>query len=183
MPWPKGKPFSPIHIARRSASLRASGKRRKKPDDSGRWKCCTCQIWKFESEYHPDNRTSNGLKPQCKKCHQKTSVMSRDPEKYKANKRMSEARRRARKSGAEGEISKQALSELEGKFGSACLLCGTDETLQWDHVIPLARGGSHCVTNLQRLCRKCNEIKQARDYDYRTEEHKVWVLEFKGGRW
>ncbi len=53
------------------------------------------------------------------------------------------------------------------------------EDLQWDHVIPLSRDGMHCITNLQRLCRKCNERKHVGAADYRTEIQKVWVIEFE----
>jgi hypothetical protein len=51
-----------------------------------------------------------------------------------------------------------------------CVLCQTDLTrlfsqkaeTHYDHIIPLARGGMNCVTNLQLTCSTCNLAKGAR---------------------
>ena len=37
--------------------------------------------------------------------------------------------------------------------------CGSGENLEIDHVVPLARGGSNRLENLQLLCRDCNRRK------------------------
>lgn len=50
-------------------------------------------------------------------------------------------------------------SEIYDRDGNACLYCGAGEPLELDHVVPLARGGSDVVTNLQTLCRPCNRKK------------------------
>jgi 5-methylcytosine-specific restriction endonuclease McrA len=64
------------------------------------------------------------------------------------------------------------------------LKCGAEGKPQQDHIIPLAKGGVHHPTNLQPLCRKCNERKQARTVDYRTPDQRAaiaakWGIEFK----
>jgi|JFJP01.1.fsa_nt_gi 5-methylcytosine-specific restriction endonuclease McrA len=38
----------------------------------------------------------------------------------------------------------------------------TAKNLQVDHIIPLAQGGSHDVSNLQTLCAKCNRAKSSK---------------------
>jgi len=45
--------------------------------------------------------------------------------------------------------------------GYACRDCGSTafSDLTVDHVIPVARGGSDSIDNLQTLCRSCNSKK------------------------
>lgn len=42
-----------------------------------------------------------------------------------------------------------------------CVECDTKEDLEFDHIIPLSRGGSSTERNLQLLCAKCNRQKAA----------------------
>lgn len=43
-----------------------------------------------------------------------------------------------------------------------CRLCGSDERLEFDHVVPFSRGGPGTVENLQLLCNPCNRRKGAK---------------------
>ena len=40
-----------------------------------------------------------------------------------------------------------------------CVRCGAEEDLQFDHVIPVARGGGNAPENIQVLCGPCNRAK------------------------
>ena len=40
-----------------------------------------------------------------------------------------------------------------------CIRCGAEEDLQFDHVIPVARGGGNAPENIQVLCGPCNRAK------------------------
>lgn len=51
-----------------------------------------------------------------------------------------------------------------------CLCCGRrdpDIVLSADHVIPIVRGGSNSIRNIQPLCLQCNKRKYAKTIDYR----------------
>lgn len=46
-----------------------------------------------------------------------------------------------------------------------CQNCGSRRFLTIDHVVPLSRGGSSALSNLQTLCEHCNKAKGARTAD------------------
>jgi len=45
--------------------------------------------------------------------------------------------------------------------GGHCVKCGTNQSLEFDHVIPVALGGANTARNLQLLCETCNRSKGA----------------------
>ena len=43
-----------------------------------------------------------------------------------------------------------------------CVNCGIREKLEYDHILPVSKGGSSTVRNVQMLCEKCNRSKGAK---------------------
>ena len=40
-----------------------------------------------------------------------------------------------------------------------CVQCDSNESLEYDHIIPVSKGGSDTVRNIQLLCETCNRKK------------------------
>jgi tetratricopeptide (TPR) repeat protein len=45
--------------------------------------------------------------------------------------------------------------------GGKCVNCGSEVELQYDHIIPVVKGGSSTIENIQILCKTCNHKKHA----------------------
>jgi len=82
------------------------------------------------------------------------------------------AKRRAVILGADGCYTAIEWQLLKEQYGHRCLMCGKNEdeiTLTADHVIPLSKGGSNDISNLQPLCLSCNSKKGTKVIDLRNE--------------
>ncbi len=42
------------------------------------------------------------------------------------------------------------------RYSGKCADCGANDYLEFDHIIPVARGGGNAENNIQLLCRRCN---------------------------
>lgn len=79
-------------------------------------------------------------------------------------------RRRALLLNAEGDFTAKEFAELCDLYDGVCLACGIDFDIVADHVVPLSKGGSNSIDNIQPLCRSCNASKGAKHIDYRPTD-------------
>lgn len=72
-----------------------------------------------------------------------------------------DAVKQAQRRGAEGKYSLQDILSLHRKQRGRCAVCG-ENLMQYhkDHIMPLKRGGSNSILNIQLLCPECNLSKK-----------------------
>ena len=56
-------------------------------------------------------------------------------------------------------ISTQTKNAVWRRDQGRCVQCGSRENLEYDHIIPVSKGGSSTARNIQLLCEKCNRQK------------------------
>lgn len=76
---------------------------------------------------------------------------------------------RARKHETGGSFTEAEWKQLCNQYGNVCLCCGESKPLHADHVIPVSRGGTSNIDNIQPLCRFCNQSKGSQIIDYRPD--------------
>lgn len=57
-------------------------------------------------------------------------------------------------------ISDKVRREVWIRDGGKCRCCGSTDAIEYDHIIPVSRGGSSDFSNIQLLCRRCNRKKR-----------------------
>ena len=56
-------------------------------------------------------------------------------------------------------ISQEVKDRVWNRDNGKCVECGSNENLEFDHIIPFSKGGANTYRNLQLLCEHCNRSK------------------------
>ena len=60
------------------------------------------------------------------------------------------------KNGIREPIPQDVMDKVWNRDGGKCVKCGSQENLEFDHIIPFSKGGATTYRNMQLLCKKCN---------------------------
>lgn len=91
---------------------------------------------------------------------QRRELRKRDPGTANRGSRMRRTRKRAIAL-LLGHHTEQQWQDKLAYFGGCCAFCDTTENITRDHIVPLAKGGSDLIGNIQPLCYSCNARKSA----------------------
>lgn len=87
------------------------------------------------------------------------------------------ARYRARKNINGGSHTIGEWETLKAQYNYTCLSCGKREPhikLTKDHIIPISKGGSNNIENIQPLCQPCNSSKYVKIFSF-IEKNEVSI--------
>ena len=59
-------------------------------------------------------------------------------------------------------IPKNIKNEVWNRDSGKCTQCGSNQKLEFDHIIPVSKGGANTYRNIQLLCESCNRSKSAK---------------------
>lgn len=59
-------------------------------------------------------------------------------------------------------ITQSVKDKVWNRDGGRCIYCGSNENLEFDHIIPHSKGGANTYRNIQLLCEPCNRSKSAK---------------------
>lgn len=125
------------------------------------------QISEYKKEWAADNKESVSTSRRKHYEREREEVIARskkwaqdNPEKVRSAKANNRRKRRAARHASPGSFTAEEFEELCEGYGNRCLACGdTEAILEADHVVPLTRGGSDDIGNIQPLCGSCNRKK------------------------
>jgi len=96
--------------------------------------------------------------------HRNSEWSARNPHLVRASAQRSMAKRKG------AQIYSITLKDLIKTLTSPCVIAGCENTdIEMDHIVPLSRGGSHGIGNLQPLCSHHNRTKHNKTmYEYKV---------------
>jgi hypothetical protein len=68
------------------------------------------------------------------------------------------------------EPDEEVKEQVKRRDGNACVACGATKYLNVDHIVPVYRGGTHDMENLQTLCKVCNTRKGTRTLRFSSHQ-------------
>ena len=92
------------------------------------------------------------------------------------NKQYHHRKRKALVRGALGSHTQKEWEELKNMYDNMCICCKRSEPeilLTLDHIVPITKGGTDFIENIQPLCGSCNSRKYVSIINFRTQYEQV----------
>lgn len=118
---------------------------------------------RYFTAYAKKYRQNNKYKESAKKYQQ----TYRAKPKKKEIRRIYSIQRRALKANALGMFTPEDFRNLCELYNNKCVACKNKRKLTVDHIVPLSKGGSNYLSNIQPLCGSCNSSKGVKSTDFR----------------
>lgn len=150
--------FEPSHfnekLCSKNCKLEAKRIRIKKYKDSEKGRISN-EKW-VKSERRKQNEYRYRQKPEAKRkaVERQSRYLKEKPQAQAYKKRIDSIYIRR----TQGRLRGWWKEQLEKQDGH-CAICESEEKLGTDHIIPISKGGTDDIENLQILCHKCNAIK------------------------
>lgn len=153
-------PYTPEELAVRTRELAKSSYQRNREKN-----CARAKRYRDEHPGYSDakGREWRAANPGYQSAHAKAWYAA-NPERAREIWADTSGRRRQRVESTSAE--RINWVRLRAKYGKVCHLCHLpigEGQMSWDHVVPLARGGTHTEDNLKPAHRRCNSRKGARE--------------------
>ena len=168
---------------------------------NGRKQCKKCKRWLDPSDFGKHHTSWDRLKHKCRECNSKTAKqryyknqekhledgrkwyrenrekkLANDKKWRRENPEKSRAiwhRYKSRKLAADGDFTPEQWKAIKAYYcpDGKCLSCTNKRPLTIDHIVPLIKGGSNYIANIQPICQSCNSAKgDERIIDYRPDQ-------------
>ena len=123
------------------------------------YKCQICEVQFGERSRRQEWQFDDGRKVICLRCHTKleNKIRGRKFDEWLESTKEESATPNTTRERISSAVKREVWRRDQGK----CVECGINENLEFDHIIPVSRGGANTVRNLQLLCESCNRSKSA----------------------
>lgn len=120
---------------------------------------------KYRPKYYKENREYYRLRGR------------KNREKNKEIYKMYTQKYRARKNSLISNFTTDQWQQCLTHFNHQCAYCGSTESLEQEHVIPVSRGGHYTPDNIIPACRSCNASKNNKIMQDWFTQHEIYSVE------
>ena len=165
--WWKNNPEKRKASAKKSSRNNAEKRReRQRRYDNKNVEKATIRVREWRRN-NPDKRKAQDKKWYDNHREQRRQSVSAWAKEHPENIRANGHKRRTKITEAGGYFTPEEWLTLCVACDFKCLCCKKKEPLTADHVIPVSKGGTSWISNIQPLCKPCNSRKKDKTIDYR----------------